>query len=134
MSIPVDNFERFSEHVDTVVWRGTLSTSASKYCGRNSVCGDEIQISILVRERVVDDIRFDGCGCVVSQACASMLCEGVFGRNVAAIMISSPEELMQFCISGFSVNRQQCALLAYELLMRGLRMLEQHPVERSETA
>ena len=89
---------------------------------------------MLVRDNIVDDIRFEGCGCVVSQACASMLCEGVFGRSIAAIMVASPEELMQFYISGFSVNRQQCALLAYETLMRGLRTLEQHPAERSETA
>ena len=134
MSNSEGNAERFSEHLDTLAWRGALSSPASKYCGRNSTCGDEIQLSILVRDRVVDDIRFDGCGCAVSQACASMLCEGVFGKDVKAIMAASPEELMQFCISGFSVNRQQCALLAYETLMRGLRTLEQHPAERSETA
>ena len=57
-----------------------------------------------------------------------------FGKDVTAIMASSPEDLMQFCISGFSVNRQQCALLAYETLMRGLRTIEQHSVERSETS
>jgi len=129
-----NNTDRLSEHADTLIWRGTLLSPASQHNGRNPTCGDEIQISILVRENVVDDIRFDGCGCVVSQACASMLCEGVFRKEVSAIMASSPEELMQFCLSGFSVNRQQCALLAYETLMRGLRTLKQHSVERSETA
>ena len=127
------NAERLSDHADAQIWRGHLAWPAVEYCGRNPTCGDEIQISILLGGSVVDDIRFDGCGCVVSRACASMLCEGVFGRNVAAIMVPSAEELMQFHISGFSANRQRCALLAYETLMRGLRTLEQDSVERSET-
>ena len=115
-----NNTERLSEHANTLTWRGTLPSPASQYYGRNSTCGDEIQISILVREQVVDDIRFDGCGCAVSQACASMLCEGVFGKDVTTSMASSAEELMQFYKSEFSINRQQCALLAYQTLMRGL--------------
>ena len=50
--------------------------------GANPLCGDEIRVSLRVRDGVVEDVRFDGKGCSISQASASMMTEQVKGKPV----------------------------------------------------
>jgi nitrogen fixation NifU-like protein len=50
--------------------------------GANPLCGDEIRVSLRVRDGVVEDVRFDGRGCSISQASASMMTELVKGKRV----------------------------------------------------
>lgn len=50
----------------------------------NPTCGDEIEMSIRVEDGVVRELRFQGRGCAVSQASASMMSELVTGRTLAA--------------------------------------------------
>lgn len=50
--------------------------------GANPLCGDEIRVSLRVRNGVVEDIRFEGKGCSISQASASMMTEQVKGKRV----------------------------------------------------
>jgi nitrogen fixation protein NifU and related proteins len=52
-------------------------------CSKNNpLCGDEITVRAHVRDGVVADIAFEGSGCSISQASASMLTEAVSGRSV----------------------------------------------------
>jgi len=51
--------------------------------GNNPLCGDEVLLTMRVREGSVEAIAFDGHGCSISRASASMMCEGVDGRGVA---------------------------------------------------
>ena len=50
--------------------------------GANPLCGDEITIFLMVRDGVVRDVRFEGKGCSISQASASMMTERIKGRPV----------------------------------------------------
>lgn len=56
---------------------------ASVSCRRNNpLCGDEVAIHATVDDGVVSEIAFEGQGCSISQASASMLTESVKGRSV----------------------------------------------------
>lgn len=50
--------------------------------GANPLCGDEIRVSLRVRDGVVEDVQFDGKGCSISQASASMMTELVKGKRI----------------------------------------------------
>ncbi len=50
--------------------------------GANPLCGDEIRVSLRVLDGIVEDIRFEGKGCSISQASASMMTEQVKGKRV----------------------------------------------------
>jgi nitrogen fixation protein NifU and related proteins len=51
--------------------------------GANPLCGDELRLSLIVRDGIVRDIRFEGKGCSISQASASMMTDRVKGQPVA---------------------------------------------------
>jgi nitrogen fixation protein NifU and related proteins len=50
--------------------------------GHNPLCGDEIELSLLINGDHIGDIRFSGRGCSISQASASMMTDVVKGQSL----------------------------------------------------
>ncbi len=50
--------------------------------GFNPICGDEFQLHLRVNDGVIHDIGFDGAGCAISTASASLMTEAVMGMTV----------------------------------------------------
>jgi nitrogen fixation NifU-like protein len=63
--------------------RGHLDPADVTVEGNNPLCGDEVLLTMRMREGSVEAIAFDGHGCSISRASASMMCEGVDGLSVA---------------------------------------------------
>lgn len=62
----------------------TLDAPTHHAEGRNPLCGDEVSLQFMVDENgIVTDAAFQGRGCAVSKASASMLTTAVMGRTVA---------------------------------------------------
>jgi nitrogen fixation NifU-like protein len=51
--------------------------------GFNPLCGDEFQVHATVRGGIIEDIGFEGAGCAISTASASMMTDAVKGKPVA---------------------------------------------------
>ena len=50
--------------------------------GYNPLCGDEITLYLSVEDGVIKDAAFQGKGCAISKASASMMTDGVIGKPV----------------------------------------------------
>ncbi len=62
---------------------GKLDESRTKAHYENPSCGDQIDLQILINDdNVVEDIRFQGRGCAISQASASLMTEAVKGKRL----------------------------------------------------
>ena len=60
---------------------GKLDESRARAHYENPSCGDQIDLQIVINEdKVVEDIRFQGRGCAISQASASLMTEAVKGK------------------------------------------------------
>ena len=53
--------------------------------GRNPLCGDQLTVYLEVADDVVKDAAFQGSGCAISTASASLMTEGVKGRRVEEV-------------------------------------------------
>jgi nitrogen fixation NifU-like protein len=62
--------------------RGELAPPAVSAEGHNPLCGDEIQVYLLVENGIVSDVRIAGQGCSISQSSASMMSAAVKGKSV----------------------------------------------------
>ena len=51
--------------------------------GFNSVCNDDITVHLRVQDGVIRDVGFEGAGCAICTASASMMTEAVLGKPVA---------------------------------------------------
>lgn len=108
------------DHARASRWRGELSTATHHVRQRNLTCGDEVALAIQLRGGIIEDIRFQGRGCFVSQAAASLLCERIIGQSTEYLQCSSVPELLGFDPKQLSMNRQRCCLLAVQALQQVL--------------
>lgn len=63
--------------------RGPLEDHDHKAEGANPLCGDHITIYLKVREDVVEEVTFEGSGCAISTASASIMTETLKGKTLA---------------------------------------------------
>ena len=64
---------------------GTLEHPDARADGHNPLCGDRLTVSLKMDGDRVEDVRFEGKGCAISTASASMMTEAVKGKDRAAI-------------------------------------------------
>lgn len=62
--------------------RGSLGKSNFSVEMNNPTCGDVIHLEVDVEDGIIKDIAFDGSGCSISTASASMMTEAVIGKTL----------------------------------------------------
>ena len=83
----------------------------------NPLCGDEIDIHMKVNEGKIEDIKFEGRGCAISQASASMLTEMVIGKELEIIKELKKEDILEnIGLTNLGPARIKCALLSLKVL------------------
>ncbi|MCU0316007.1 MAG: SUF system NifU family Fe-S cluster assembly protein [Fimbriimonadaceae bacterium] len=112
--------------------------------GHNPLCGDQIRVHLLIEDDTIQDISFEGCGCAISLASASLMSSAIKGKKVgealglferfhATVTNASDEELGigdLDCLIGVRdhANRIKCATLAWH----ALKVAVQSPVTQSQ--
>jgi nitrogen fixation protein NifU and related proteins len=85
----------------------------------NPLCGDVIGMDFNVRDGVIEEVKFHGRGCAISQASASLLTERLKGMSLdAAKRIGKADVLGELGID-ISPARIKCALLSLKVLKVG---------------
>ncbi len=64
---------------------GPLENADARADGHNPLCGDRLTLSLKMNGDRVEDVRFEGKGCAISTASASMMTEAIKGKDRAAI-------------------------------------------------
>jgi len=62
----------------------TMANANRKAEGYNPLCGDHVTVYLHVKDDVIDDISFQGSGCAISKASASMMTSELKGKSAAA--------------------------------------------------
>jgi len=88
---------------------------------RNSSCGDEILFTGIIEHNILVDVAFQGKGCVISQAMASLLSEQVKGMSLDDIGFLDQDDLCAMLGMQLGPVRLLCALLSLMALQKGIR-------------
>ena len=106
--------------------------------GYNPLCGDQITLSLKVVDGVIDDVGFQGSGCAISRASASMMTQSIKGQSVEQAelifdafhhMMTEPEDDVDLdtlgdleTLSGVNEypTRIKCAILAWHTMKAAL--------------
>jgi nitrogen fixation protein NifU and related proteins len=107
--------------------KGHLEQADIRYHDHNPFCGDEITIELNVQDGVVVDAAFDGRGCAISQATASMLMEEIVGKSTDELKQFDKEYILEMLGIEIGPVRLKCALLPLKALKAGLYGLEEWP-------
>jgi nitrogen fixation NifU-like protein len=96
---------------------GPMESPDLEFEDNNPLCGDELKVMLRVGEDgTIEDIRFDGHGCAISQAAASMASDEVKGMNVQRLLELDRDFILELLGIDISATRMKCALLSLKVL------------------
>lgn len=97
---------------------GVLDSPTNKITLHNPLCGDVITLYVEVEKGKISKVAFEGKGCAISTASASLLTEYIKGKKIEELRNLSKKSTMD--IVGFSVSpgRIKCLLLPFEALKK----------------
>jgi nitrogen fixation protein NifU and related proteins len=83
----------------------------------NPLCGDELTVALAVDdEGRIEDIRFSGHGCAISQAAASMASDEVKGMRIDDVLTLDRSFVLDLLGIDISATRMKCALLSLKVI------------------
>ncbi len=122
--------EHVLDHYEDPYHRGPLDQATHAHDGKNPLCGDVIHIDLkMTDDGKIESAWFDGSGCVISQASASMLIEEIEGKTIEEAVQFSAKEMLELFGPKLTPNRQKCCLLSWRVLQTAV-----HSPVGSETA
>ena len=111
-------------------------THKSKY--RNSLCGDEMEISLIVKNSVVKDVGYQSKACIYCEASVSLLSRKIKGKKIDEIrtLVLSGDKLFnnikvnlekhwydfKEILNKKNLSRKECLLLPIKTLAKALRL------------
>lgn len=108
--------EKIIEHYNNPVNYGSISNADISVKDYNLPCGDEIEIQLKIEGNKIKEIKFQGNGCVISQASADILLDLVKNKPIEYSEIITPEEFLKILGIKLSPLRMRCALLGLKVL------------------
>lgn len=95
----------------------------------NPLCGDLVGMDFRLRDGVIEEVKFHGRGCAISQASASLLTERLTGMSLEEARRISKEDVLEELGIQISPARLKCALLPLKVLKVGAYGLAGESVE-----
>ena len=113
--------EHILEHYEEPYHRGHPAHCTHAHQDDNPLCGDVVHIDLrLGSDGRVEQAYFDGDGCCISQAAASMLVEHVEGKTVDEIKQFAAKDMLGLFGAKLTPNRQKCCLLSWRVLQAAI--------------
>ncbi len=124
------------DHFKNPRCQGCVKDPHATFSMNNPLCGDKIQVSVVIHDKNIADLAFSGEGCSISQASASMMASLIKGKSISDVKRLSvafkqimrgelsPDQVPELgdAVSLTGVRkfaaRIKCALLAWEALDR----------------
>lgn len=101
--------------------KGILDPADIDHEDSNPLCGDRLRLTARVNEaNIITEIGWDGEGCAISQAAASLLGEQILGKSLDDVLQLTRDDILDLIGIPLTMNRVKCALLSLKVLQTGV--------------
>ena len=110
------------DHYKNPRGHGVMEDADAEAEGQNPLCGDEVSIYVAFGEdgETIDEVKFSGRGCAISQAATSMLTEMVQGKSATSVATLDKQDLLDEIGIPLTPVRLKCAILGLTTLKLAL--------------
>ena len=109
--------ENILQHYKSPHHWGELSDADLEAEDLNPLCGDELKVQLKIdADGRIEDVRFSGHGCAISQASASMTSDEIVGMQVDDLLRLDRAFVLDLLGIDISATRMKCALLSLKVL------------------
>ena len=116
--------ENIMDHYKNPHNYGTIENADINSTENNPLCGDVISVNLNVNEHKVEDIKFVGRGCAISQAATSMITDEVKGKTFEEIKNIKGEDVVKLLGIKIGPVRTKCAVLGLVAVKEGVKEFE----------
>jgi nitrogen fixation protein NifU and related proteins len=118
------------DHYKNPRGHGVMEDADADAEGMNPLCGDEVTIYVRFGEDsdTIDEVKFSGRGCAISQAATSMLTEMVQGKKASEVAVLDKDELLEEIGIPLTPIRLKCAMLGLTTLKVALHKAKGTPL------
>jgi nitrogen fixation NifU-like protein len=118
------------DHYKNPRGHGVIEDADAEAEGQNPLCGDEVSIYVAFGEdgETIDEVKFSGRGCAISQAATSMLMEMSKGRTAEQVAALDKDELLAEIGVPLTPVRLKCAMLGLTTLKVALHKAKGTPL------
>lgn len=111
--------------------KGKIANATTSFHEYNPTCGDDITVYMNIKDGKVTDIKFDGSGCAISVASASMLTDEIKGKSVAEVEKLDVHYLIDLIGIDPGPARLKCATISLKAAKKGLFLYQHKEVDDS---
>ena len=114
--------------------RGDLPDANAQARDANILCGDVIEMQLKIEHGRIEDVKFRGEGCAISQAAASMLTEFSKGKTLSEVTELRREDIIALIRTDPGPARIECALLGLQVLKHAIYAYQGKSASRDSEA
>ncbi len=112
--------DRLMDHYHHPRHQGTIAEATFSTGQYNPSCGDAVALTGTITNGTLTAIAFQGKGCVISQAAASLLCEYAYDKSVQDLAALDAQWMLDMVGIPLGPTRLRCALLVLQALKDGI--------------
>lgn len=105
------------DHFESPYHKGELAGATCQHSDRNPICGDQLTLYLKISDAgKIEQAYFDGKGCAISQAAASILCQHAEGKTLDELRALQAKDMLRLLQVPLTPSRQKCGLLGFKVL------------------
>lgn len=121
--------ENILDHYRHPRGKGKMDNPTISHTEINVSCGDEVTMELLLEDGKIQEVRWEGTGCALSQAGISMLSEELQGMNMEEAQKMDPQHIYDLFGVPVGARRTKCALLCIHTLKNALHTYKKEPTQ-----
>ena len=110
---------------------GELKNPTVRHHEHNPLCGDTLDMYLVVKDGKIADVKYTGKGCAISQASASMLTDEIKGKPIEELEGLTKEKILEMLGITLSPVRLKCAILSLDTLKNSILIYKKYVNKRN---
>ncbi len=123
--------EEIISHYEYPHNKGRMERPSASFHDNNPLCGDDMTIYLKISGQKISEAMFDGSGCAISMASASMLTDEVKGKSLAEVGEMDARSIISMLGIDPGPARLKCATLSLRTLKEALLSYRKMPADGS---
>jgi len=121
--------ENIIDHYKNPHNKGQIENPDVEFTENNPLCGDVITINLKLEDKKIEDIKFSGQGCAISQSAMSMLTDEIKGKTLEHAKNFKREDVIDMLGIEIGPVRTKCAVLGLVAVKEGIKEFENGKVQ-----
>jgi len=100
---------------------GKLENPTNSAKKNNPLCGDEIEIQLVIKDNIIKEVKFNGVGCAISSATTSLLTEKIKNKSLEEVKDLNKDDILNLIEIPISPGRIKCVLISLDVLKEAIK-------------